>query len=75
MREIKKADNIPREEGHRDQIILNNGHVLSGEIVSERAKSMYEIMRRNYANIRQVAFRKQIAAVYKNGVKVDLADK
>ncbi len=66
---ITRNSEARREEGHVDQILCKNGHVLTGKILSERPDGMVEIKQPNQT-VSQAVWRSEITAMFKNGKQV-----
>jgi hypothetical protein len=66
---IERSSEAKREDGHQDQILCKNGHVLTGKILSERADGMYEVKQPNQA-VSQAVWKSEIVVIFKKGKQV-----
>lgn len=55
----------------RDQIVLENGHVLTGEITIENERPPYYEIESSYLDHSYTAFKSQIAMVFRDGEEYD----
>ena len=67
---ITKNDKCVRETGHVDQVLLKNGHVLTGKIVQERADGMVEVKQVNGRTSLFAWKGKAIAVIFMAGKQV-----
>ncbi len=67
---IAKNDKVVRETGHVDQVLLKNGHVLTGKIVQERGDGMVEVKQVNGHASLYAWKDKAIAFIFKAGKQV-----
>ncbi len=65
---LERNKDLKREEGHVDQILCKNGHVLSGKIVTERPDGMVEMKQANQS-VSQGVWKSEIVAIFKDGKK------
>jgi len=67
---ITKNDKCVRETGHVDQVLLKNGHILTGKIVQERGDGMVEVKQVNGHASLFAWKEKTIAVIFKDGKQV-----
>jgi hypothetical protein len=67
---VSKNDKVVRETGHVDQVLLKNGHVLTGKIVQERGDGMVEVKQANGRNSLYAWKDKAVAVIFKEGKKI-----
>lgn len=66
---VTKNDKVVRETGHTDQVLLKNGHVLTGQIMQERSDGMVEVKQANGRNSLYAWKDKAVSVIFKDGKK------
>lgn len=62
----------PSGIGRLDQVLLKNGHVISGTIIEEVEKPRHMKIRASYADITFTVFNSEIDRAYKNGARYEV---
>ncbi len=62
----------PFEVTSTDQILLKNGVVLNGKIIQDKSKPPAMELKSSYLDQTFIVFKKEVAAAYRSGVKIDL---